>query len=164
MTPKKTQETSLLWPFLIIGLGIIISMSFVLIILKSHKKPRPLVIKPSSVESFEDVALALYKAMYPLTKQGYNFQVTPKISETEKQLAKEINKYFPKIDSEKTVSINLVEVDLSSKASSPSQLFTCHENNFFNLYRKKEKKWKKNIYFSICKERENTLILSFSQK
>ena len=94
---KKQKETrSLLWLFLIIGIGALISMSFVLFILQGYKKPRPLVIKPSSVKSFQNVAHALYKSMYPLTKQGYRFQVHPMVNDIEVELAKEMKKYFPK--------------------------------------------------------------------
>ena len=68
-----------------------------------------------------------------------------------------------KNESNKTISVTLVKVDLNSKPPPPSQFLTCQENNLFNLYRKKEKKWKKKIYFSICKESDNSLILSYTQ-
>lgn len=163
MTPvEKHQETSLLWPFLIIGIGIILSMTFVFFILRGYKKPRPLVIKPSSVESFDAVAEALYKAMYPLTKQGYSFKVSPKVNENEVKLSEGLKKYFPEFNSEKIIAITLEEVDLESEPPPPSQLYTCRENNLFNLYRKKEKKWNKHIYFSICKEGRDNLIMSYA--
>ncbi len=166
MIPKTTkfqnQEVSLLWPFMIIGVGIIVSMSFVFFILKGYRRPRPLVIKPSSVESFNDVANALFKSLYPLKKQGYNFYVTPIVNEDELNFATELKKYFPPSDSSKNMSITLQEVNLNLSPPGPTQLKTCKENNQFILHRKRDKIWTKKIYFTVCKEKRDQLILSYS--
>jgi len=162
MTEQK--EASLLWPFLIIGVGIIVTLSFVFIVLKGYKKPHPLLIKPSSVDSFDGVSKALYKAMYPMVRQGYDFKVNPKVNTDEINFSNSLLKYFSDQSLNKVISITLLEINLDSPPQSASKTFNCRENNYFNLYRKKEKKWKKNIYFSVCKEREDLYIMSFSKK
>ena len=163
MTPiEKKKDGSLVWLFLVIGVGILVSMSFVFMILKGYKKRRPLVIKPSSVESFDEVAEALYKAFYPLTKQGYSFVVSPLANDTEIEFSNALKQFFPKTEAKpkKIMTITLEKVNLDLKPPAPTQLYTCNENNRFILHRKKEKAWNKNIYFSICREDDGLLILS----
>jgi len=167
MTPtEKNKDSSLVWLFLIIGVGILVSMSFVFFILKGYKKRRPLVIKPSSVESFVDVSEALYKAFYPLTKQGYSFVVSPSVNKDELLFSESLKQFFPEVESKpkKTITITLDKVNLDLEPPPPTQLYTCNENNRFILHRKMEKKWNKKIYFAICRENDGLLILSYAKK
>lgn len=158
----EQKESSLLWPFLIIGVGIILSLSFVFFVLKTYQKPHPLLIKPSSVDSFDDISLAIYKSMFPMTRQGYTFQVSPLVNKDELEFSRSLAKYFNPDSSEKVISITLQEVHLEKQTIEKSTNFNCKENNIFNLLRKKDKKWTKNIYFSVCKEKDDLLIMSYT--
>lgn len=160
----EQKEASLTWPFLIIGVGIILSLSFVFFVLRNYQKPHPLLIKPSSVESFHDVSKAIYKSMFPMIRQGYTFHISPLINEDEIKLAKSLSKFVSPNSSDKVISITLQKVQLDKEIFNKNEKFNCKENILFNLLRKKEKKWKKRIYFSVCKEKEDLLIMGYSIK
>jgi len=159
-TRKQPQnESNGLWiPLSIVGVGILVSMVFAFQTLKGYRKPRPLLIKPSSVNSAKELSMALYKAVYPLKLQGYGVKFVSSGLAFENQLKTSFKSVFP--STEKNILITAEEINLSQDYNNSK--IDCLNTALFNMLRKPERKWKKKIYFSVCTEAEKTFKIFYT--
>lgn len=164
MSKKETRSfwfSDGLWvPAAIIFFGFAFSVVFAFKTLKGYQQPRPLLIKPSSVEKPEEIKLALQKALYPLLKSGYGISTLPKDGEVEtKLLSQELNR---KSTSDKLLKLSIKRVKLNDQHDNKS--VDCKNTALFNLKRKPDRKWKNKFYFTVCTEAENSFALYYAIK
>jgi len=158
---KDQIKSNGLWvPFTIIGIGFIFSIVFVFKTLKDYKTPKPLLIKPSSVETTKDIHNALYKSLYPLKLRGFGIFLESPKNETEKTLFSYLTKTFEENKNE-NFKFSVQGIDLSLEADIDKT--DCKNTALFNL-RRKIKKWDKEIYFTVCTESKNEFILFYILK
>jgi len=159
-TQQKSQKKSTgLWiPFSIILVGIFVSLIFAFQTLRGYRKPRPLLIKPSSINSAGELTTSLHKALYPLKLQGYGFELDSDGSTFGDDLKNSLESKFGK--SEKNISARIQKIDLSQ--SYDNSKIDCLNTALFNMLRKPERKWKKNIYFSVCTEADKKFSIYYS--
>ena len=147
-----------LWvPFTIIAIGFICSIVFVFKTLKDYKTPKPLLIKPSSVENAKDIHDALYKSLYPLKLRGFGISLALPKNETEKILFSHLTKTFAQTKN-KNFTFFAKEIDLHEEADIDKT--DCKNTALFNL-RRKIKKWDKEIYFAVCTKSKNEFVLFY---
>lgn len=162
-------KSSGLWaPFTIIGIGFILSLIFVFKTLKDYKTPKPLLIKPSSVETTKDIHNALYKSLYPLKLRGFGVTLASPKNETERTLFSYLAKSFKQSKNadkneskNENIKFSTQSIDLSQKADIDKT--DCKNTALFNL-RRKIKKWDKEIYFAVCTESKNEFVLFYILK
>ncbi|MGH1467969.1 MAG: hypothetical protein ACRBBP_03685 [Bdellovibrionales bacterium] len=148
-TPVKTFSQGLWIPAVIICLGFLFSMAFVLKTLKGYKQPQPLLIKPSSVQTPEEITESLYKALYPLKQRSYGVELGKlENDDVSSKVASSLSEKFPK--STYSFRLNTYKVLLTDKHDTNKT--DCKNTALFNLKRKPERKWKKKIYFTVCTE------------
>ncbi len=159
--PFKSFSKGLWAPILIICLGFVFSMAFVVKTLKGYKQPRPLLIKPSSVDTPEEITRAIYKALFPLKKRSFGIKLEKidnnKISFKVTQL---LTKKFPPSKNEfkfNSYKVSILEPHDTRKTD-------CRNTALFNLKRKFKRTWKKKIYFTICKEEKQIFSLFYMVK
>lgn len=158
ITPKTPSDG--LWiPAVIICAGFILSLIFVFKTLKDYKQPRPLLIKPSSVEQPSEIADALYKALYPLKKRGFGVQIAHlDDNPISFKVATALIKNFPPNKFQFKFSAYQV---LLSDEHDPNKT-DCKNTALFNLKRKPERKWKNKIYFTVCTTKKETFSLFYT--
>jgi len=148
-----------LWiPFSIIFIGIVISVVFALQTLQGYRKPRPLLIRPSSVNEAAELSNSLYKALYPLVLQGYGVKFVSDGSGFGAALGMSLNKTFGKAD--KNIQIDLQKIDLSQEYD--NNKIDCLNTALFNMLRKPERNWKEPVYFSVCTQELNEFTVYYS--
>jgi len=148
-----------LWiPFTIITVGIIVSLVFAVQTLKGYRKPRPLLIRPSSVTEAAEVSNSLYKALYPLKLQGYGIEYSSDGSDFGSDLGTALNQTFGKED--KNIQIDLQKIDLSQDYD--NNKIDCLNTALFNMLRKPDRNWTKPIYFSVCTQKQNKFTVYYS--
>ncbi len=159
--PFKSFLKELWAPVLIIFLGFMLSMAFVFKTLKGYKQPRPLLIKPSSVNTPEEITEAIYKALFPLKKRSFGVKIqeidNDKISF---KVVHSLIKKFP--PSKNEFKFNSYKVSILEKHDIKKT--DCRNTALFNLKRRPERIWKKKIYFTICKEEKKIFSLFYTAK
>lgn len=160
-TPPKTFSDGLWIPAVIIFVSFVLSIGFMVNSINNYKKPKPLLIKPSSVETPEEIAKALYKALYPLKMRNFGVKILgtskdPVIVSATLQIAKD----FPK--DKNTFEISAYKVSI--KEDHDNDRMDCLNTALFNLKRKPEKKWKNKIYFTVCTEDTNRFSIFYTTK
>ncbi len=159
--PIKTFSQGLWIPAVIICLGFLFSMAFVVKTLRGYKQPQPLLIKPSSVETPEEITEALYKALYPLKQRAYGAHILELDNdEVSFKVAHSLAQRFPK--KENNFRFNAYKVSLYDQHDTNKT--DCRNTALFNLKRKPEKKWKKAIYFTVCTEKKEAFSLFYTVK
>lgn len=157
-------KSSGLWiPFTLIGICFVFSTIFVFKTLKNYKSPKPLLIKPSSVENEADITAAVYKSLYPLKMRGFGVSLKePKegADDFEFILLPMLRNVFEG-EKKENFKISVQKIDLSKEADNDK--IDCENTALFNMKRK-IKKWDKRIYFSVCTDNVNNFILFYDLK
>jgi hypothetical protein len=159
-TPENAQNTSNgLWiPFTIIFIGIVISVVFAVQTLQGYRKPRPLLIRPSSVNEATELSNSLYKALYPLKLQGFGVEYSSEGSAFGLDLGDALNQTFGQKD--KNIQVVLQKIDLSQNYD--NNKIDCLNTALFNMLRKPDRNWVNSIYFSVCTQEKNKFIVYYS--
>jgi len=158
---KPQSDSNGLWiPFTIIFIGIIISVVFAVQTLKGYRKPRPLLIKPSSIEDPSNLADALSKALYPLKLQNYGVITASDGSD----LGEEVKHLLFESFGEKAKSIRLTFTKIDLRQNYDNSKTDCLNTALFNMNRKRERVWSKKFYFCVCTEKEKTFAVYYTQK
>lgn len=159
--PKTTQnQSNHLWvPFFIVSVGFLASMIFVIWTLTNYQKPAPLLIKPSSLDSTQEISESLAKALFPYRKV-YSLEVSGENNDFLYQdLKQKLESQFLK-ENQQSLSLQVKHISLKQKAQ--PQKLDCLNTALFNLNRKKERKWKNKIYFCVCVQKKDDLILYYT--
>ena len=159
--PSKTFSDGLWIPAVLIAVAFALSIVFMINTVKNYKKPRHLLIKPSSVETPEEISASLYKALYPLKIRNFGLEtLVLEDDELSSKVVAAMAKDFPRNDNIFKLSTYKVSLD----EAHDNNKMDCRNTALFNLKRKPDRKWKKKIYFTVCTEETNQFSLFYTQK
>lgn len=149
-----------LWiPFTIIFIGIVVSLVFAVQTLRGYRKPRPLLIRPSSVDQASELAGSVYKALYPLKIQGYGIEYKSDGSSFGSELGASLVSIFG--SESKNIKTELYKIDLT--AAYDNNKTDCLNTALFNMLRKPKRHWTRSIYFSVCTESDKSFKIYYSR-